>query len=170
PTGGAAAIEEATDRIERESVALLDRIDALGGTLAAIEAGFIQREIQDAAYRAQQQIDSGASVVVGVNRYQDSDTDPPQPRRAEAPEARRRIETLRIDPALEQQQVERVRQLRAARDTSRWNAAIDAVRAAARSPTNLVPPIIAAVEARATVGEIADAMRDVFGEHRETDA
>ena len=97
-------------------------------------------------------------------------TDDPQALRAEAPKPQRRIETLRIDPALEQQQVERVRQLRAARDTSRWSAAIDTVRAAARSTDNLVPPIIAAVEARATVGEIADAMREVFGEHRETDA
>jgi methylmalonyl-CoA mutase N-terminal domain/subunit len=156
PFGGAYAIEELTDRIEQEAKALIARIDSLGGTLPSIEAGFIQREIQDAAYEAQQRIDSGETVVVGVNRYS---TDEPS-----------RIDTLQIDPAMEARQVERVRQVRAARDHGEWQAALDAVSAAARGADNLVPPIIRAVEAQATVGEISDAMRAVFGEHRETDA
>jgi methylmalonyl-CoA mutase, N-terminal domain len=156
PFGGAYAIEDMTDRIEREAKALIARIDSLGGTLPSIEAGFIQREIQDAAYQAQQRIDSGETVVVGVNRYS---TDEPS-----------RIDTLQIDPAMEARQVERVRQVRAARDDGAWQAALDAVSAAARGADNLVPPIIRAVEAQATVGEISDAMRAVFGEHRETDA
>ena len=156
PFGGSYAIEELTDRIEREAKALIARIDSLGGTLPAIESGFIQREIQDAAYQAQQRIDSGESVVVGVNRY--------------TTEEARAIETLQIDPEMEARQVERVRQVRASRDPIAWRAAIDGVSTAARGTDNLVPPIIAAVEAHATVGEISDAMRAVFGEHKEIDA
>jgi methylmalonyl-CoA mutase, N-terminal domain len=163
PVGGAFEIEEMTDRIEREARALLERIDGLGGTLAAIESAFIQREIQDAAYRAQQKIDAGETVVVGMNRYLD------EPQGAEAPKARRGIETLQIDPEIEARQAARVRQVRAARDPSRWRAALDAVATAARGADNLVPPIIAAVEAHATVGEISDTMRGVFGEHKEID-
>ena len=134
---------------------MLARIDAAGGTLQAIEQGLIQREIQDAAYRAQQRIDAGEAVVVGVNRYQTAAATP--------------IDVLRIDPRLEQQHRERVAAVRASRDRERWQSAIDAVVAAAESGTNLVPPIVAAVEALATVGEISDAMRRVFGEHEEID-
>jgi methylmalonyl-CoA mutase, N-terminal domain len=156
PAGGSIEIEAQTDRIERDARALIERIDGLGGTLAAIEAGFIQREIQDAAYRAQQEIDAGARVVVGVNRYAIDGGEPS-------------IETLRIDPDIEARQVERVRRIRSSRDQTPWRSALDAVGTAARGRDNLVPPILAAVEAQATVGEIADAMRAVFGEHREAD-
>src|SRR6185436_3485930 len=135
PVGGAVAIEELTDRIEREARAIIARIDALGGTLAAIEAGFIQREIQDAAYAAQQRVDSGASVLVGVNRYED---DPAGDLRRDGGSHRQTIETLRIDPETEERQVARVRQVRAARDHSAWRAALDAVTAAARGSDNLV--------------------------------
>jgi methylmalonyl-CoA mutase N-terminal domain/subunit len=159
PLGGAYAVEDTTDRIEREAAALIERIDGLGGTLPAIESGFIQREIQDAAYRAQQRVDAAETVVVGVNRYAGDD-----------PEERRGIETLQIDPAMEAAQVARVRAVRASRDSKAWQGALDAVSAAARGTDNLVPPIVAAVEAGATVGEISDAMRAVFGEHREIDA
>ncbi|MGH9408804.1 MAG: acyl-CoA mutase large subunit family protein [Vicinamibacterales bacterium] len=155
PVGGSIAIEDATDRIEREAAALLERVNALGGTLAAIESGFIQREIQDAAYRAQQQVDAGETIVVGMNRF--------------ATEAGVPIDTLRIDPEIEPRQIARVRAVRARRDGARWRAAIDAVASAARGTDNLVPPIVGAVEAFATVGEIADAMRSVFGEHRDID-
>ena len=175
PVGGSYAIEELTDTIEREARALLERIDALGGTLAAIESAFIQREIQDAAYRAQQKVDAADTVVVGVNRYVDDTQTAEAPegrertRPAEGPGGRSRIETLRIDPEIEARQVARVRQVRASRDGSRWRAALDAVAGAARGTDNLVPPIIAAVEAHATVGEISDTMRAVFGEHKEID-
>ena len=157
PLAGAYAVEDTTDRIEREATALIERIDGLGGTLPAIESGFIQREIQDAAYRAQQRVDAGETVVVGVNRYA---VDEPQAR----------IETLQIDPAMEAAQVARVRAVRASRDPNAWKGGLDAVSAAARGTDNLVQPIVAAVEAGATVGEISDAMRAVFGEHREIDA
>jgi methylmalonyl-CoA mutase N-terminal domain/subunit len=163
PVGGSQVIEDLTDRIEREAGAILDRIHRLGGTLAAIESGVIQREIQDAAYLAQQRVDSGDSVVVGVNRF--VDLPPEGGSRLQPP-----IDTLRIDPEIETRQIERLQRVRAERDLSSWRAAIDAVTAAARGSDNLVPPIIHAVEACATVGEISDAMRAVFGEHKEIDA
>ncbi|HEV3486446.1 MAG TPA: methylmalonyl-CoA mutase family protein [Vicinamibacterales bacterium] len=156
PLGGAWAIEDLTNRIEQEARATLERIEAAGGTLVAIEHGLVQREIQEAAYAAQQRIDSGDAVVVGVNRFT---TDEPS-----------RIEVLHIDPDIERRQVARVRAVRAQRDESRCRAALGAISAAARGTENLVPAAIDAVEARATVGEIADAMRAVFGEHRDLDA
>jgi methylmalonyl-CoA mutase N-terminal domain/subunit len=151
PLGGAWAVESATNRIEREAVTMIERIDAAGGTLTAIEQGLVQREIQESAYRAQQAIDNGQTVVVGVNQYQ------------AAGEAG--IEVLRIDPDLERHQSARVAGIRAGRDPSAWQAAIDDVIAAARSSVNLVPPIVRAVECYATLGEISDALRSVFGEH-----
>ncbi|HEX5473783.1 MAG TPA: methylmalonyl-CoA mutase family protein [Vicinamibacterales bacterium] len=153
PVGGAWAIEEMTNRIEADALALLDRVDRAGGTLAAIEAGFIQQEIQAAAYAAQQRIDSGQDVVVGVNRYQTGEP--------------AGIDVLHLDPAVEPQQVARVRAVRAGRDAPACRAALDAVAAAARGTDNLMPAVLQAVAARATVGEISDALRRVFGEYRE---
>jgi methylmalonyl-CoA mutase N-terminal domain/subunit len=156
PVGGSYVIEQLTDAIEREVEELLARIDRLGGTLPAIESGFIQREIQESAYRAQVAQDSGSAIVVGVNRFEDQVPDSAG------------IPVFQIDPQLERDQVARVQALRAGRDAVAWEQAVTAVAAAARSGANLVPPIIAAVDARATVGEIADAMRRVFGEFTET--
>ena len=153
PVGGSYVVEELTDTIERGAVALIARIDAAGGTLSAIESGLIQREVQESAYRAQQAIDAGQTIVVGVNRF---GTDTPNT-----------IEVFQVDPAIERQQVDRVRAVRASRDGVAWTRAVDGVGAAARDGSNRMPAIIAAVEARATVGEIADAMREVFGEHKE---
>jgi methylmalonyl-CoA mutase, N-terminal domain len=158
PVGGAYTIELLTDRLESEARALIDRIDRLGGTLAAIEAGVIQREVQESAYRAQRAIDEGEATVVGVNRF----TEPSE-------NGEPRIEVFRVDPEIEPRQVARVRAVRTSRADADWRAAIAAVEATARGQDNLVPPILAAVEARATVGEIADAMRRVFGEHRPSD-
>jgi methylmalonyl-CoA mutase N-terminal domain/subunit len=153
PFAGSYYVEQLTNDVESGARLLLDRIDALGGTLAAIESGDIQRQIQEAAYRAQIAVDTGEAAVVGVNRYV---TDEPD-----------KIDVFNLDPALEQAQVERVRSVRARRETSAWKDALAAVTAAAAGTENLVPRIIAAVEARATVGEIADALRDAFGEYRE---
>jgi methylmalonyl-CoA mutase N-terminal domain/subunit len=158
PVGGSYAIEGLTDAIERDATDLLERIDRAGGTLAAIERGVVQREIQESAYRAQQRIDSGEAVVVGVNRFAGEKERSPS------------IDVLRIDEGVEPRQVERVRAVRAARDATAWRAALDGVERAARDGSNLVPPIVQAVEARATVGEISDALRAVFGEHKEIDA
>ena len=157
PVAGSYAIEAMTDRIEREAAAILDRIEAAGGTLAAIESGLIQRDIQESAYRAQRAVDAGESVVVGVNTFNEAGTTAP-------------IETLRIDPGVERRQIERVQAVRARRDAAAWRGALDAVSAAARDGSNLVPPIISAVEAAATVGEISDALRAVLGEYQETSA
>jgi methylmalonyl-CoA mutase, N-terminal domain len=154
PVAGSYTIEAMTDRLEAEARAIIERIDRLGGTLAAIDAGVIQREIQDAAYAAQQAIDRGQAVVVGVNRFQD--------------QSRSGIDMFSMDPAVEARQIARVRAVRASRSASAWQTAIDAVERAARGEANLVPPIIAAVEAGATLGEIADAMRRVFGEYVES--
>lgn len=153
PVGGSYAIESMTDEIENGARALLDRIDRLGGTLSAIEHGLIQREIQESAYRAQQGIESGDLVVVGVNKFEADGASP--------------TGLLTIDPAIERRQVERVAAVRAKRDAVAWRVALDSVRDAARDGNNLVPRILSAVEAYATVGEIADAMREVFGEYRE---
>ena len=155
PCGGAYAIEQLTQSLEDSARVLLERIDGWGGTLAAIEHGSIQREIQDSAYAAQQQIDSGERAVVGVNRFATGGTT--------------HIDVLRIDPEIERSQVERVRSVRASRDPAECRSALDGVIVAARGTENLVPAIIHAVEARATVGEISDALRSVFGEHKEID-
>ncbi len=155
PCGGAHAIEEMTTRIEHEARAIIDRIDAAGGTLQAIEHGLIQREIQESAYRAQQEIDRGERVVVGVNRFTTDEA--------------AGIEVLHIDPDIERRQIDRVRAVRASRDRAAWRVSLDALATAARGTANLVPFVISAVEARATIGEISDTLRGVLGEHREID-
>jgi methylmalonyl-CoA mutase N-terminal domain/subunit len=156
PFAGSYAIEALTNDIERGAEEILMRIEQAGGTLAAIETGLIQREIQESAYRAQLAVDAGASTVVGVNRFVvDADGAPA-------------METLSIDADIERQQIERVRAVRASRSAEACRTALAGVADAASGGSNLVPPIIAAVEAKATVGEIADAMRSVFGEFIET--
>jgi methylmalonyl-CoA mutase N-terminal domain/subunit len=159
PFAGSYQIEKMTSAIEDGARELLTRIEAAGGTLAAIEAGYIQRQVQDSAYKAQLAVDSGQAVVVGVNRYVTATEGSDSTETA--------IEVFQIDPDLEAQQVRRVQQVRQARDQARWQAALDAVRVAAAGTANLVPTIITAVEAHATVGEIADTLRGVFGEYRE---
>ena len=153
PVAGSYHLETLTNEIEAGAQALLARIDAVGGTLSAIETGFIQRQVQDSAYKAQLAVDAGEAVVVGVNRFQTDDASS--------------IEVFRVDPELERQQCERTQKVRADRDGGRWKSALDAVALAAKGHDNLVPLIVTAVEAQATVGEIADTLRGVFGEYRE---
>jgi methylmalonyl-CoA mutase, N-terminal domain len=154
PFAGSFYVETLTNDLEKQTRAYFDRIDALGGMLRAIERGWVQQEIQTAAYEYQRAVDSSEAVVVGVNRFTRED----EPG----------IPIQRIDENLEQQQVERVRALRARRDDTRWRSAIDCVKDHARSGQNLMPAILEAVESYATVGEIASAMREVFGEYRES--
>ncbi len=153
PVGGSYYIETLTDRIENEVQAYIKRIDGMGGALRAIESGFIQAEIQNAAFEFQREIERGERVIVGVNRYQ-------MPGEASVP-------VFRIDTALEQAQVKRVRELRGARDGAAWAAALDSLEAAARGGENLTPRILEAAAANATVGEISDRLRAVFGEYRD---
>ena len=154
PVGGSYEIEMRTNGIEEAARAMLTHIDASGGTLAAIESGMIQREIQESAYRAQRAIETGETTVVGVTRFQT--------------EGAASIPTFTIDADIERLQQERVRSVRTARDAAAWRASLDEVRRVATGDGNLLPPIISAVLARATVGEISDTLRAVFGEHRPT--
>ena len=154
PFAGSYCIEAFTDEIEQRASAYLEKISAMGGMLRAIEQGFVQQEIQTAAYEFQRAIDSGSAVIVGVNRFT----------RENEPE----IPLQRIDETLERKQVEQVRALRARRDAIRWQAGLQGVTDAARGGMNLMPAILGAVESYATVGEIAGTLRNVFGEYRET--
>ena len=154
PLGGSYYIEALTDRIESEAVEYLARIDAMGGTLQAIEQGYVQGEIQNAAYVAQLEIESGKQIIVGVNRFQ-AEKEVPVP-------------VFRIDPAVERHQTERVRAVRASRNAEVLQERLQALEAAARGTENLMPHILASAEAMGTVGEISDVLRKVFGEYRET--
>jgi methylmalonyl-CoA mutase, N-terminal domain len=158
PVGGSYMVETLTNRIEQDARTLLERIDTAGGVLAAVESGYIQQQIQEAAYRTQQAIDAGEEVVVGVNRF------------VQLPNPNSRIpgvQPFHLDPEIERRQVQQLRAVRAGRSHDSWQAAMARVEAAAQDGSNLVPPIIAAVEARATLGEIADALRRVFGEYHD---
>jgi len=153
PLAGSYYIESLTNEIEKRAAEYLGKIEVMGGMLRAIERGFVQQEIQNAAYEYQQAVDRGEAIVVGVNRFTLEEEKP--------------IPIQRIDETLEGKQVERLRALRSRRDAASWRSALQAVEDAARSSSNLMPRILAAVEASATVGEISDAMRRVFGEYKE---
>jgi len=154
PLAGSWFVESLTNELEEAATAYLAEIDAMGGTLSAIEGGFQQRQIQESAYRVQREIERADRIVVGVNKFRD---DEPGPRPA----------LLRIDPEGERRQVESLRRVRAERDAGAWEAAMRRLEDEARGEANLVAPIIDAVAAYATVGEIADRLRSVWGVHRE---
>ena len=153
PLAGSYFIETLTNQIESRASDYLEKIEALGGMIKALERGYVQQEIQNAAYEYQQQVDQQQAVVVGVNRF--------------VVEERKSIPLLRIDEALERKQVERLRALRARRDAKPWKDSLQKIEDAARSGANLMPHILGAVEANATVGEISDTLRRVFGEYKE---
>jgi methylmalonyl-CoA mutase N-terminal domain/subunit len=153
PVGGSYEIERLTGEIEQGATDYLRRIDEMGGTLRAIERGFIQGEIQNAAYDYQRAVERGRQIVVGVNRFEQQDAG--------------RIPTFRIDAALEKAQIESLRQVRASRDRETVERRLDRLTDAARGTENLLPLILDAAEAYATVGEISDRLRSVFGEYRE---
>jgi methylmalonyl-CoA mutase, N-terminal domain len=153
PIAGSYYLESLTNEVEARANAYLEKIEALGGMIKALERGYVQQEIQNAAYEYQQQIDSEQAVVVGVNRFTVDEEKP--------------IPIQRIDESLERKQVERLRALRSRRDAGPWRASLEQIEGAARAGGNLMPHMLAAVEADATVGEISDTMRKVFGEYRE---
>jgi methylmalonyl-CoA mutase, N-terminal domain len=153
PLAGSYYVESLTNELEAAAWAYLDEIEEMGGTLAAIEAGFQQRQIQEAAYRVQRAIESGDQVVVGVNRFRDDEVTTPA--------------LHKIDPDGERRQIERVGRIRAERSAAAWTDAMDRLEATARGDGNLMPSILAAVRAYATVGEISDRLRVAWGEHRE---
>ncbi len=153
PLGGSFYVERLTNELEEEAYAYFRRIEEIGGVIAAIEAGFFQQEIADAAHRFQQEVDAGERVIVGVNAYQ---SDEPL-----------RIPLLEMDPQGYQRQVARLEALRRSRDGDAVARALDALRQAALGSENLMPPIIAAARAQATLGEITDVLREVFGVYQE---
>ncbi|MFL5312460.1 MAG: methylmalonyl-CoA mutase [Myxococcales bacterium] len=151
PLGGAYALEALTDQLEEKAIAYLTRIDSMGGMVQAIASGYPQREIEEAAYRYQKEIEDKERVIVGVNEFVSE---------GEAP-----FDTMKVDPRLEEQQVERVRAFRAARSQDAAQRALSDLKRAAQGTQNVMPHIVSAVKARSTLGEIANALRDVFGEH-----
>jgi methylmalonyl-CoA mutase N-terminal domain/subunit len=154
PVGGGDAIESLTDSIERGAVEYLERIETMGGALRAIETGYIQNEIQNAAFAFQRAVESGEQIVVGVNRFQMEEDNP--------------IPTFRLDPALELAQIGRLRQVKASRNQTEVLERLNCLEQTARGDGNLLPKILDAASSYATVGEISDRLRTVFGEYRET--
>jgi methylmalonyl-CoA mutase N-terminal domain/subunit len=153
PLAGSYYIESLTGTIEKDAARLIARIDDLGGAPAAIEKGFIQQEIMDSAYKYQKDIESKEKIIVGLNKYQVKE---------EAPKG-----LLRVDPAVEEMQKNSIAQLRQKRDNALVQQTLDKLGAACRSDENVMPLILDAVKAYATLGEICNVMRDVFGEYRQ---
>src|SRR5260370_417730 len=153
PLGGSYFVEALTDEMERQAEAYFKRIEDLGGVIPAIEASFFQKEIADAAFRYQQELEEKRRVIVGVNEFMVDEEEP--------------IEILRIDPKLESEQVARVRDVRAKRDAARWATAVARLRKAAAGTDNLMPYILEAVRPYASEGEIMNTMVEVFGLYTE---
>jgi methylmalonyl-CoA mutase N-terminal domain/subunit len=149
PFGGSYFVEALTTELEERAWELIERIDELGGAVEAIEQGFVQREIEDAAFRYQQAVERGEAVVVGVNRYEEHEAEP--------------IELHRIDPEAERRQLERTSHVRAERDPATAGQALEEIRRVARTDENLLPPMREALRARCSVGEICNVLREEFG-------
>jgi methylmalonyl-CoA mutase N-terminal domain/subunit len=151
PMGGSYFVESLTGEIEQRAGEYLEKIEGMGGAVAAISAGWIQGEIHDAAFRIQQGIESGERVIVGVNRFVEDDEEP--------------VEIQKLDEEQVRRQSERLSELRQKRDNAAVERALKEVEETARGPENLLPPMREALRARATLGEVSDALRGVFGEH-----
>jgi len=151
PLAGSYAVESMTNRIEADVLEMVEKIDARGGAVACLESGFIQKQIEESAYQQQKDVESREKIVVGVNDFKMEDTP--------------RINLLRVSPDLEAKRKETLRAFRSKRDSSRVKGALDALHDAARGEKNLMPLVIDAVEARATLGEICDTLKKVFGTH-----
>jgi methylmalonyl-CoA mutase N-terminal domain/subunit len=153
PLGGSYYLEALTNQMEAGALEYFHKLDAMGGMIAAIEKGFPQREIREAAWQYQREIERRERIIVGVNEYE-LEEEPP-------------LDLLVIDPVVEQRQIEQVQKLRATRDQGRWGTALDELRKAAAGKDNLMPPLIGAVKAYATVGEICNTLKEIFGEYEE---
>jgi methylmalonyl-CoA mutase N-terminal domain/subunit len=154
PLAGSYCIEALTNEIERRAKDYIEKIDAMGGALAAIERGFMQREIQESAYRYQLEIEEGARVVVGVNRFTVEEEVP--------------LRRLKVDPAVRERQIARLKALKERRDGEKVHNLLIRLRETARGHENLLPIILECVEAYATLGEICGVLREVFGEYKPT--
>jgi len=154
PLAGSYYVESLTNEIESRAREYIEKIDALGGALAAIERGFIQREIQESAYRYQRAVEQGEQIVVGVNEF--------------VVQEKTTLRRLRVDPAVQEQQIERLQALRERRDSEKVQTLLTRLRETAQGEANLLPIILECVEAYATLGEICGVLREVFGEYRPT--
>jgi len=154
PLGGSYFVEDLTNRLEADAYEYFDRIRALGGVIPAIKENFFQREIADASFRYQSEVEAKQRIIVGVNRYQSEDEN--------------ELEILRVDPALEGEQIARVRALRARRDSAAVERALARLKQGAEGDANLMPLMVDAAEAYVTMGEICDTLREVWGVWRET--
>ena len=155
PLAGSYYLEALTDRIELEAWQYIDRIEALGGMIPSILKGYVQKQIQEAAYRTQKDIERGERVVVGINKFQMEEKSPQ--------------DLLRVDPAVRQIQIEKLSQIKSSRNAPRVQETLKRLREGAkRKNVNLLPLILESVQEYATMGEICQILREVFGEHRET--
>jgi len=155
PLAGSYAIEAMTNEIEKKAMEYIEKIDQMGGMIKAIETGYVQKEIHESAYKQQLAIDKGEEVIVGVNKFQmEEDT--------------KKREILKVDPELEKKQVERLKKLKERRDNEKVRKSLQKIKEVASTQENLFPYVLEAVKAYATVGEISNALRDVFGEYTET--
>jgi methylmalonyl-CoA mutase N-terminal domain/subunit len=152
PLGGSFLVEAWTEQIRDRARALIAKVDSLGGAVAAIEQGFVQREIEEAAYRAQREIEDGRRIVVGVNAFREEGESAPP--------------TLTVDPRIESEQIERLQAFRASRDAARWKAARERLRREAGEARNVMPPLVEAVSSGVTLGEIVSTLKELYGEHR----
>jgi methylmalonyl-CoA mutase N-terminal domain/subunit len=153
PLGGSYAVEALTDEIEKKSMEYIEKIEAMGGAIKAIESGYIQGEIGESAYQYQKEIETKKRIIVGLNQFQ-IEEDPLR-------------NILRIQPGVEQYQKEKLARIKKERDNAKVKEALAVLKKAARGSDNVVPPILEAVKVYATLGEISDALREVFGEYRE---
>ena len=153
PLGGSYYVEALTDQVEQEVMGYIKQIDELGGAVAAIEQGFMQREIQESAYRYQREVESGERVVIGVNRFASGDELP--------------IDLLKVDPAVGERQIERLKKVRLRRDQGKVAEVLQELRRGAQSKENLMPYIFKAVKAYASLGEICGVLREIFGEYKQ---
>ena len=151
PLGGSFYIEKLTDEIEKRARDYIEKIDLLGGSVAAVEKGYIQQEIQESAYRYQKEIESGDRVIVGVNRFQ---TKEPPPKGL-----------LKVDPKVRELQMEKIGELKALRDSGKVKAGLEELKKTAQGDGNLMVPILDCVRSYCTLGEICDTLRLVFGEY-----
>jgi len=152
PLAGSYFVESLTDAVEQAAWVYIDKIDGMGGAVAAIEQGYLQDEIEEAAYAYARAIDTGEKIIVGVNKFTTEEAEP--------------AEVFPIDPALQQQQADRARRVNAERDQAAVQARLDDVAAAARGTQNLLYPMKEALRAKATLGEVSDVLRAEFGEYR----
>ena len=153
PLAGSYYVEYLTDEMERRALEYIDRIDEMGGIIRAVEEGYPQKEIGESAYRHQREVEKGERFIVGVNAFKSESVTP--------------IELLKIDDECAREQVERLQQVKAERDQAAVDAALTKVEAACRGTDNLMPPVLEAVKAYATLGEISDVFRKVWGQYRE---